>query len=57
MYDPLMAQFLSPDPHIQAPDNWLNYNRYGYALNNPLIYTDPSGEFIFTALAALTGQL
>jgi hypothetical protein len=26
---------------------------YAYALNNPLIYTDPSGEFIFTALALI----
>ncbi|MFT3740239.1 MAG: RHS repeat-associated core domain-containing protein [Breznakibacter sp.] len=44
VYDPLMAQFLSPDPHIQAPGSWMNYNRYAYCLNNPLKYTDPSGE-------------
>jgi len=30
--------------------------RYTYCLNNPLIYTDPSGEFIFTLLAIVTGQ-
>ncbi|NLE05703.1 MAG: hypothetical protein GX638_13020 [Crenarchaeota archaeon] len=47
VYDPIMAQFLSPDPFIQAPGNWYNYNRYGYCLNNPLIYTDPSGEFFW----------
>jgi len=44
VYDPLTAQFFSPDPQLQAPGNWLNYNRYSYAFNNPLIYTDPSGE-------------
>ncbi|MDR1583991.1 MAG: hypothetical protein LBS55_12195 [Prevotellaceae bacterium] len=44
VYDPLTAQFLSPDPYIQAPGNWLNYNRYSYCLNNPFKYTDPSGE-------------
>jgi len=27
--------------------------RYTYCLNNPLIYTDPSGEIIFTILAAI----
>ncbi len=32
------------------------FYRYTYCLNNPLIYTDPSGEFIFTLLAAVTGQ-
>lgn len=29
VYDPVLAMFLSPDPFIQTPDNWLNYNRYG----------------------------
>ncbi len=46
VYDPLTSQFLSPDPYLQTPENWLNYNRYGYCYNNPLKYTDPSGEFI-----------
>ncbi len=50
VYDPVMAQFLSPDPFIQAPDNWYNYNRYGYCLNNPLVYTDPDGEFFIPML-------
>jgi RHS repeat-associated protein len=46
VYDPLMAQFFSPDPYVQAPGDWLNYNRYSYCLNNPFKYTDPSGEFL-----------
>ena len=46
VYDPLLGMFLSPDPYVQAPGNWLNYNRYGYCYGNPLLYTDPSGEFL-----------
>jgi hypothetical protein len=50
VYDPLTAIFFSPDPYLQAPGNWLNYNRYGYALNNPFLYTDPDGEFFLMAI-------
>ncbi len=44
VYDPVVARFLSPDPYIQAPGMPQNYNGYVYCLNNPLVYTDPSGE-------------
>jgi RHS repeat-associated protein len=50
VYDPLTAMFFSPDPYLQAPGNWLNYNRYGYCLNNPFLYTDPNGEFFLMAI-------
>ena len=46
VYDPLTAQFLSPDPFIQSPGDWLNYNRYSYCFGNPLKYTDPSGNVV-----------
>jgi len=43
VYDSLTAMFFSPDPFVQAPGNWLNYYRYGYCMNNPTNYTDPTG--------------
>ncbi|MBU1580793.1 MAG: VCBS repeat-containing protein [Bacteroidetes bacterium] len=43
IYDPVLARFLSPDPFVQDPSATQNYNRYTYAMNNPLKYTDPSG--------------
>ncbi|WP_084220903.1 RHS repeat-associated core domain-containing protein [Chryseobacterium sp. StRB126] len=55
LYDPLLRRFLSADENIQAPFNTQNYNKYGYVLNNPLMYADPSGEFIWIAVGALAG--
>jgi uncharacterized protein (TIGR02594 family) len=43
IYDPCMGRFLSPDIVVQSPDFTQDYNRYSYAINNPLKYTDPSG--------------
>jgi RHS repeat-associated protein len=45
IYDPLLGRFLSPDPYVQMPEFSQNFNRYSYCLNNPLKYTDPSGEW------------
>ncbi|MET0116025.1 MAG: RHS repeat-associated core domain-containing protein [Sedimenticola sp.] len=45
VYDPELGRFLSADPHVQSPANAQSLNRYSYALNNPLSYTDPSGYF------------
>ncbi|MBQ1752593.1 MAG: RHS repeat-associated core domain-containing protein, partial [Paludibacteraceae bacterium] len=52
VYDPLLGSFLSVDPFIQAPDNWLNYNRYLYCFGNHLSYVDPSGNI---GVAAVIG--
>ncbi len=45
VYDPALGMFISPDNYVQAPDNSQSYNRYSYCLNNPLLYTDPTGEY------------
>ena len=64
MYDPQLGRFLSPDNYIQMPENSQNFNRYSYCLNNPLKYTDPSGELfgiddflIITAMGAVSGMI
>ncbi|WP_336962802.1 SpvB/TcaC N-terminal domain-containing protein [Chryseobacterium contaminans] len=46
LYDPLLRRFLNADENIQDPTNTQIYNKYGYAVNNPLIYNDPSGEVL-----------
>ncbi len=44
LYDPVLGRFFSPDNYVQMPDNSQNFNRYSYCQNNPLKYTDPSGN-------------
>lgn len=44
LYDPLLGRFFSPDNYVQFPGLTQSFNRYSYCLNNPLKYTDPSGE-------------
>ncbi len=55
VYDPTIGRFLSADPHVQAPGNLQNWNRYSYVMNNPLSYTDPTG-FFFKKLLRLIGR-
>ncbi len=50
VYDPTIGRFLSADPHVQAPGNLQNWNRYSYVMNNPLSYTDPMGFFFQKAV-------
>jgi RHS repeat-associated protein len=52
LYDPLLRRFLNADENIQDPYNTQNYNKYGYVMNNPLMFNDPSGEFIWFLGAA-----
>jgi RHS repeat-associated protein len=65
LYDPELARFLSPDPYIQDPGNFQNYNTYSYVVNSPWVFTDPSGELklrdvfkmaVTVAVAYYTGQ-
>ncbi|PKF74499.1 RHS repeat-associated core domain-containing protein [Chryseobacterium sp. PMSZPI] len=46
LYDPLLRRFLNADENIQDPYNTQNYNKYGYVLNNPLMFNDPTGEIM-----------
>jgi len=57
MYDPVLGRFFSPDNFVQAPDFTQGFNRYAYCLNNPLVYTDPSGEFWHLIIGAAIGGI
>lgn len=55
LYDPVLGRFLSPDPFVQYPEFSQNFNRYAYAMNNPLRYVDEDGEFIHIIIGAIIG--
>lgn len=42
--DPSGGRFLSPDPVGVSPGNVLSFNRYAYANDNPVRFTDPDGR-------------
>jgi RHS repeat-associated protein len=44
LYDPIVGRFISADEVVPDWFNSQSLNRYAYCVNNPLIYTDPSGH-------------
>ena len=46
LYDPVIGRFFSPDNYVQDMEGTQSFNRYSYCLNNPLKYTDPTGQLV-----------
>jgi len=57
MYDPILGLMLSPDPMLMDNTNTQAYNGYSYALNNPMKYVDPTGEFVQYIIGAIIGGI
>lgn len=59
-YDPHLGRFITPDAHfIENPERCVQSvtecNLYGYAANNPMMYIDPNGEFVWVVVGAAIG--
>jgi RHS repeat-associated protein len=50
-YDPLLGRFVQADVVLDG------LNRYAYCHNNPVMYTDPTGHFIFAGLLSIFGPI
>jgi RHS repeat-associated protein len=49
LYDPVLGRMLSSD-NLVSDGGSQAFNRYSYANNNPLKFTDPSGNFLIEAV-------
>jgi hypothetical protein len=56
MYDPVIARMMGADNYVQSPYFTQSYNRYSYVWNNPMSYTDPSGDVVHVAVAIGIGS-
>jgi RHS repeat-associated protein len=55
-YDPYLNHMTQPDSIVPDPYNSQDYDRYTYARNNPIKYTDPSGHRSCNTQQANTGD-
>lgn len=54
-YDPFTRHFTQPDTVLPDVYDPLQLNRYAYARNNPVKYTDPSGNTPWAAIGGVIG--
>lgn len=56
-YDPHLQRFVQPDTMLPDVYDPQQLNRYSYANNNPLRYTDPTGHGVFDKLLKLAFKI
>ncbi len=49
-YDPNVGRFISADGYLPSGMGIISYNLYSYCNNNPIMYTDATGEFPWAAI-------
>lgn len=54
-YNPEWGRFLNAAGYVSTGTGMLGYNMFAYCNNNPVMFTDPTGEFIFGAILLALG--
>jgi RHS repeat-associated protein len=57
IYDPMIGRMMSPDNYTHDDAGTQGYNRYSYANNNPLKFTDPDGNVWHIVIGAAIGGI
>jgi RHS repeat-associated protein len=57
LYDPVLGRMLAPDIMVSNANDADAYNRFTYAHNNPLKYTDPDGNLPVLAIAGIAAGI
>ena len=52
-YDPNTCRFINADGYASTGQGLMGYNMFAYCGNNPIMLSDPSGEFFLTALIVI----
>ena len=52
-YDPGTGRFINADIYINANGGLQGYNMFAYCNNNPVMYTDPNGDFAIAGIIAI----
>ena len=56
-YSPFLSRFIQPDTVLGNVYDPQQLNRYSYARNNPLKYTDPSGHWLHIVIGGVIGGI
>ncbi len=52
-YDPVKGRFISPDAFVSTGQGVLGNNMFAYCNNNPVMFMDPAGKFLISALIVI----
>ena len=52
-YNPQWGRFINADGYINGNGDIIGYNMFAYCSNNPVMYTDPTGESVLAIIGGL----